>query len=624
MPLVSIIMPVYNTEEYVATTLDALLAQTHTHIEILCINDGSKDSSGKILEDYATRDKRIKYFSQENSGPARARNVGLDNATGQYIMFCDSDDRYEHNMVAEMVAAIKDLDVVMCNSHNENQHYAFPFPEGEYAVNTAVRSHVNVYLWNKLFRKDIIDQYGVRFPDGLKADDNLFIYQYFACAKTIGCIDQKLYHYTIRDNSIMREYYSNNVKLRDVLDKIDIMGLLYDFIIQNNLWEDNAESYLNIFATEILYTWASVGDAWIPTFFEHTIKATAKSKPYFTNLGMVKLLSYIHDGHHQSAATLLDNLCSERSYIKPRRRYLGQELPQPIREQNCIPIIFSSDSAFVPYLSTAIASVIASASPTHHYDIIVLHEDILDEQRELLLTQVETTPHITLRFYHVGGLMLGNKCQELVTLDYIKIAAYYRLFIPEIFKHYDKVIYLDCDIAVKSDLAKLYHTDLQGKAIGAVIDYYVSIRTPEDEGVFQGLCAYAKNTLKLESLSRYFNSGVMLIDVQALITKNYSDDFIRMAKINNRFFHDQNVLNAVLQNDVHLLDAGWNFQCSGGQLPSHEMPLSDIHIVHYCSKKKPWTSPTIRLKNYFWTHARNTPFYEDIFLRYILNMRTGQ
>jgi glycosyltransferase involved in cell wall biosynthesis len=323
MPLVSIIVPVYNTEDFIAATLESLLAQTHTDIEILCINDGSKDSSGTILEDFAKRDNRIKYFQQENSGPARARNVGLDNATGQYVMFCDSDDRYEPDMIAVMLDNITDLDVVMCNSFSAEERYAFPFPQGEYVINAAIRSNINVFLWNKLFRKDIIDHYNIRFPDGLKADDNLFVYQYLACAKTIACVDKKLYHYIVRNNSITQQYNSLNVKLNDVLDKIDIMGIFYNFLVERDLWEDNKESFLHIFDTELLFAWVSVGDAWTDTFFEHLKKATEKSKDHFTDHDIQKIISCVHNGDNTGAINMLDNLSSQKPYTKSRRRYLG-------------------------------------------------------------------------------------------------------------------------------------------------------------------------------------------------------------------------------------------------------------------------------------------------------------
>lgn len=92
MKAISIILPVYNAEKYLNKCLNALINQTFSDIEILCINDGSSDSSLSILEKFAHNDKRIRIFSVPNQGPTTARNIGLQNSTGKYLMFCDSDD----------------------------------------------------------------------------------------------------------------------------------------------------------------------------------------------------------------------------------------------------------------------------------------------------------------------------------------------------------------------------------------------------------------------------------------------------------------------------------------------------------------------------------------------------
>lgn len=116
MPLVSIVVPVYNTEQYLKECLDSLSHQTLEDIEIICVNDGSKDSSLTILEDYACQDKRIKIINQENRGVSEARNVGLDLVQGQYFMFVDSDDWIDTRTCAKMysVARTSDADCVMC------------------------------------------------------------------------------------------------------------------------------------------------------------------------------------------------------------------------------------------------------------------------------------------------------------------------------------------------------------------------------------------------------------------------------------------------------------------------------------------------------------------------------
>ena len=110
--MISIIVPVYNSEKYIDRCLDSILNQTYKDLEIVLVNDGSNDQSLKILENYALRDTRIKVVNQENKGVAAARNTGLDNATGDYILYVDSDDWIENNMVERMVELSANADIV--------------------------------------------------------------------------------------------------------------------------------------------------------------------------------------------------------------------------------------------------------------------------------------------------------------------------------------------------------------------------------------------------------------------------------------------------------------------------------------------------------------------------------
>ena len=123
MPIISIIVPVYNSEKYIEKTLYSLTNQTLQDIEIICINDGSSDHSLKILQQHSVKDPRIKVFSQTNLGQASARNLGLKKATGKYLMFCDSDDWYERNMCERLYNIIEQnsIDIVQCRSFLERE-----------------------------------------------------------------------------------------------------------------------------------------------------------------------------------------------------------------------------------------------------------------------------------------------------------------------------------------------------------------------------------------------------------------------------------------------------------------------------------------------------------------------
>ena len=105
--LVSIIVPMYNSEKYIERCVKSLISQSYKNIEIVIVDDGSKDNSLQLIKDYANKDSRIKVYTQSNQGPSVARNTGLDNSTGKYIMFVDADDFIEHNMFKNLVDIIK-------------------------------------------------------------------------------------------------------------------------------------------------------------------------------------------------------------------------------------------------------------------------------------------------------------------------------------------------------------------------------------------------------------------------------------------------------------------------------------------------------------------------------------
>ena len=225
MPQISIIMPVYNTDKYLRRTLDALLNQTFGDIEIIAIDDGSTDDSLKILNEYAERDSRVVVITQKNSGPATARNKGLDAATGKYLMFCDSDDWYEPNMCQVMFDTIEKqkTDLVTCHNkwgfeenlpnsdkgrstdkHFNNNWY------GRHRITNKTIGAINSTVWNKIFKRDIIEHYAIRFPDCFNNEDLTFVFMYMLVINSVYFIQQPLYNYFVRQNSLVSKVINNN------------------------------------------------------------------------------------------------------------------------------------------------------------------------------------------------------------------------------------------------------------------------------------------------------------------------------------------------------------------------------------------------------------------------------
>jgi len=258
---ISIIVPVYNSEQYLSRCLNSLINQTFDDIEVICINDGSADNSLQILNEYAKKDKRIKVFSQENAGPAKARNVGLENASGEYIMFCDTDDWYENNMCEKMFHAIatNDVDCVMCHTNftwedqldyrKISDTYYNPVMEG---IIKDDLYKINVLLWNKIFKKSLIEQYHITFPTGFKHDDDCFWFKYSFFNRGMLIIQDKLYNYVIRKNSIMDDYFLG--KQASYLDRLAVFKNVLSFFLDHHLEHSHSEQLLSIYLDSIYAT----------------------------------------------------------------------------------------------------------------------------------------------------------------------------------------------------------------------------------------------------------------------------------------------------------------------------------------------------------------------------------
>jgi glycosyltransferase involved in cell wall biosynthesis len=242
---------VYNAEKYLRECLDSILRQSFHDIEVLCVDDGSTDASPRILSEYARKDTRFKLFSQKNSGPATARNVGLRHASGEYIMFCDADDMYEPSMCEQMARTLKEtnVDFVMCDAnivatdenHGRSQgdidYHKLHF-QGEIQLTDARKKGVNVLLWNKIFKRDLIQKYQIAFPDGYECDDSAFYMQYVSVSETAFGLNRELYDYRLLNNSVMGRIFAQKQYGR-FFDKAYALSFVASFLNKNNLMEKN-------------------------------------------------------------------------------------------------------------------------------------------------------------------------------------------------------------------------------------------------------------------------------------------------------------------------------------------------------------------------------------------------
>ena len=238
MAKVSVIVPIYNVEKYLPKCLDSLVNQTLEDIEIILVNDGSLDNSGKIANEYSKKHKdKIIYLEKENGGLSDARNYGIPYATGEYIAFLDSDDYIDIDAYKQMYEKAKkeDADFLECDFIWEYPNKKIIDKRIEYKNKQEMLAVVRVVAWNKLIKKDLIINNNIRFPKGLRYEDIEFTYKLIPYLNKISYIDKNFIHYVQRNNSIA------NVQNEKTADIFIILDNVINFYKEKNLFEQYKE-----------------------------------------------------------------------------------------------------------------------------------------------------------------------------------------------------------------------------------------------------------------------------------------------------------------------------------------------------------------------------------------------
>lgn len=242
-PLISIIIPVYNTEKYLQECIDSVLAQTYENFELLLINDGSKDGSPQICDAYAAKDDRVKVFHQENAGVSAARNKGLDNATGEYVSFVDADDTVIPEYLEKMMGAMSTerIDLVSfgyCKIYEDNKK-VFPCSPtksngtAENLLTNLIVENETLTPWMCLVRRNIVFNHKISFIEGCRyGEDQEFVYKLLVHCSKVTAVESSLYNYRIWNGSAMAK------KTLNILDNIEASIRSKEYL-ETNLGIDN-------------------------------------------------------------------------------------------------------------------------------------------------------------------------------------------------------------------------------------------------------------------------------------------------------------------------------------------------------------------------------------------------
>lgn len=262
MKKISVIVPIYNCEEYIERCLQSIINQTYKNLEIILINDGSTDGSIKICEKYKQSDYRIKLINQKNSGVSVARNNGIEISTGEYITFVDSDDYIDSKMYEELINNIENCDIAVCkyvSIKNEimiSQHcnYNKKIINKKDIIPLFLQGDVlTAHLWNKLYKRDLFD--GIKFNNYNMLEDLDVMYRILDKCQNIAYIEKEYYYYVYNTSSLtkkygipmlndycscinnMHKYFENNKQYKPYLiyNKVITYCTLFELVAKSNL-----------------------------------------------------------------------------------------------------------------------------------------------------------------------------------------------------------------------------------------------------------------------------------------------------------------------------------------------------------------------------------------------------
>lgn len=546
---VSIIVPVYNTGQFLSACLDSLIKQSLKNIEVLCVDDGSSDSvTLGILQEYSERYDFVRTIRQTNDGPATARNNGLKHAKGEYIAFIDSDDYISDDYIENLYkCAIKnnvDISIanqITCVDDFKHLNIKKSGYEGFGEISTKTLAAEAMVItgasWNKLYRKQFLLANDICYLDGMRciAEDNYFsIIAMVLAHNSFYVADNTTYFYRQHEMAITK-----NVSLQSLYDSIHV----YESI-KKRIGEIGAEDQVY---------WQNIVNKRALRDLRYNARMLPDSSEFKVTLS-------------EKFKSNVDVCCiADEGYVTPTLVFL-ESIRRTKSNMTClsvtvlIPLGSKAKMAAVEWLSTA--------------DFIVK------------LVEIDVAQFETLHEYSEED----NFCMASPT-------AMIKFIIPNIFSDLDRILYIDADLIVRKDLLDLYMTSMDDEYLCAVVDMWAPITDRE----FVKKCQH------------YFNSGMMLMNLAKMRKDNVPQELIEAKLRSTNFdLMDQDVFNEVCDGHIQTMDIKYNFlpicykrhhkkfdlkvinRLYNSSYLNIEETAIDPVIVHWAGSDKPWkTSDTL-------------------------------
>ncbi len=263
-----------------------------------------------------------------------------------------------------------------------------------------------------------------------------------------------------------------------------------------------------------------------------------------------------------------------------------------------IPVFFALNDKYIPFLAVTLRSIIDNSSENYFYNLRILYTDISKENINRISKLA--TNNVKIEFVNLNYYIDRIK-DKLYTRDYYSKDTYFRLFLPNLYPEYDKVLYLDCDIVVLDDIAKLYNTNIKNALVGAI--------TEETAIYTQEVKNYAERVIGVSDSKHYFNAGVLLMNLKELREFGLQEKFLYLLeKTIYSVAQDQDYLNRMCKGRVKYISQMWN----KSPAPIKNVNINKVKLIHYTLARKPWLKDAVLYSEYFWKYAKRTDFYEEI------------
>ena len=263
-----------------------------------------------------------------------------------------------------------------------------------------------------------------------------------------------------------------------------------------------------------------------------------------------------------------------------------------------IPIFFTVDDAYVPFLAVALQSLIDNSSEENFYLIKILYTNIREENKKKIKKYEKE--NVNIEFVDLNYYIEKVK-DKLYTRDYYSKTTYFRLFLPELYPQFDKVLYLDSDIVILADVADLFHTDMGDNLVAAAPDDII-----QNNKVFQD---YVEKVVGVAKYQNYFNAGILLMNLDALRKFDFQKKFLYLLEtVKFSVAQDQDYLNRLCKGRVKLISTAWDRM----PMPSTTVKDEDIKILHFNFACKPWHFEDVLYSEYFWKYAEETEYINEI------------